>query len=213
MHYCISDVHGEYAMYLEMLKMIHFSDDDTLFFIGDAADRGPFGVDVWKDIMERKNVVFIRGNHEQMCLDVFRPKRKAPHSLDLWMYNGGKSTLEGMESLDSSQRDAILDYLQGTPLDYTTAVNGRTYYFVHGLPGVSKQKKLWDRLTERSRSYRKGTTVVVGHTPTFFLTNHFGPMQIWHGKGIIDIDCGCGYNNQDSQLACLRLEDMQDWYI
>ena len=213
MHYCISDVHGEYAMYLEMLKTINFSDDDVLFFIGDAADRGPFGVDVWKDIMSRRNVVMIRGNHEQMCLDVFRPKKPVPHPMDLWMYNGGRTTLESMEALDTKQREMILDYLQETPLDYTAIVDDKAYYFVHGRPGKSNQKKLWGRLTPECRSYRKETTIVVGHTPTFFLTYRFGPMQIWHGKGIIDIDCGCGHNNGDSQLACLRLEDMQEWYI
>lgn len=60
MHYCISDIHGEFDRYQAMLEEIHLTDDDTLYVIGDAIDRAPGGIDVLEDIMARKNVVMLK---------------------------------------------------------------------------------------------------------------------------------------------------------
>ena len=68
MQYCISDIHGEFDRYQAMLEEIHLSDDDTLYVIGDVIDRAPGGIDVLEDIMARKNVVMLMGNHEQLSL-------------------------------------------------------------------------------------------------------------------------------------------------
>ena len=41
MIYYMSDVHGAYERYLKMLEAINFSDEDTLYVLGDAIDREP----------------------------------------------------------------------------------------------------------------------------------------------------------------------------
>ena len=46
MHYCISDIHGEFDRYQTMLEELHLTDNDTLYVIGDVIDRAPGGVDV-----------------------------------------------------------------------------------------------------------------------------------------------------------------------
>ena len=69
MIYCMADIHGAYDRYLAMLQTIHFCDDDTLYVIGDVIDRGHQSIEVVLDMISRSNVVFLRGNHEQMCLD------------------------------------------------------------------------------------------------------------------------------------------------
>ena len=51
--YCIGDIHGEYEKYLDMLDIIDFSDEDTLFVIGDVIDRGHGGISILKDMMMR----------------------------------------------------------------------------------------------------------------------------------------------------------------
>ena len=35
-------------------------------------------------------------------------------------------------------------------------------------------------------------------------------MRIYHGSGRIGIDCGCAY--PEGRLACLRLDDMKEFY-
>lgn len=36
------------------------------------------------------------------------------------------------------------------------------------------------------------------------------PMRIYHGNRMIGIDCGCAYKS--GRLACLRLDDMKEFY-
>ena len=46
MIYVMSDIHGEYNRYKAMLEKIQFSDNDTMYIIGDVIDRKPGGVDI-----------------------------------------------------------------------------------------------------------------------------------------------------------------------
>ena len=39
------------------------------------------------------------------------------------------------------------------------------------------------------------------------------PFAIWFGSGIIGIDCGCGNKTENRRLACLRLDDMREFYV
>lgn len=40
MIYAMSDIHGCYEAYCALLEKIQFSDEDTLYIVGDAIDRG-----------------------------------------------------------------------------------------------------------------------------------------------------------------------------
>ena len=55
MTYVMSDIHGEYEKYLEMLKLIRFSDEDELFVLGDVLDRGPEPIKLIMDMMYIEN--------------------------------------------------------------------------------------------------------------------------------------------------------------
>ena len=50
-------------------------------------------------------------------------------------------------------------------------------------------------------------TIISGHTSTISL----GKKRIIHKEGKILIDCGCGLKN--GRLACLRLEDLKEYYV
>ena len=64
MIYAMSDLHGCYDKYIKMLEKINFSDNDTLYILGDIVDRGPDGIKILQDIMQRINVVALMGNHD-----------------------------------------------------------------------------------------------------------------------------------------------------
>lgn len=70
--YVISDIHGCYEEYCELLKKISFSDQDELYVLGDAMDRGPEPIQVIRDLMRRPNVSYIMGNHDRMFLTVIQ---------------------------------------------------------------------------------------------------------------------------------------------
>ena len=74
MIYIMSDIHGGWNEYRDILEQIQFSDNDHLYMLGDAIDRGPDGIEVLLDIMARKNVTMLLGNHEKMMLDALRKR-------------------------------------------------------------------------------------------------------------------------------------------
>ena len=68
----MSDLHGCYDKYLQMLEKIKFNKDDTLYVLGDSIDRGDDGIKILLDMMKRPNVVPMLGNHEYMAYSVLK---------------------------------------------------------------------------------------------------------------------------------------------
>lgn len=64
--YVMSDIHGCYDYFQNMLSEIGFSDTDQMILAGDSIDRGPCSYEMLR-WMERcpDNVQLIRGNHEE----------------------------------------------------------------------------------------------------------------------------------------------------
>lgn len=213
MIYCMADIHGAYDRYLAMLQAIQFCDGDTLYVIGDAIDRGHQSIEVVLDMMGRSNVVLLRGNHEQMCLDDLH--RRIGDARELWQRNGGGRTRSDLLYKRSPDiRSKILHYFLSAPTFIDLEVNGRKFHLVHGFPSEHENDRLWGRLDANAEPPIPDVTVIVGHTPTSLLNGEEeAPMRIWHGNGMIDIDCGCAGRSAFSRLACIRLDDMQEFYV
>lgn len=214
MVYCISDIHGEFDRYKAMLDLIQFSDKDTLYVLGDVIDRGPNGVDILLDIMNRKNIHMILGNHEAMCLATIGPHNEIG-ARRLWQQNGGSRTRKDLlYHRDVNVRNAIISYLMKLPDHMDIEVDDKPFHLVHGFPADDQFNRIWGRPNRNNPSPIPGKTVIVGHTPTPFLTDDYdNPCRIWHGNGIIDIDCGCGHQWIENRLACLCLNNMDEFYI
>ena len=124
MIYVMSDLHGQYEKYLKMLEKISFSDDDTLYILGDIVDRGDHPIKILQDMSMRSNVFPIMGNHEQMAITMLRKlcveitaDNYASHltaedirHLSIWFINGGQSTLDEFRALSHAQREVMFDY-------------------------------------------------------------------------------------------------------
>ena len=81
MIYAMSDLHGCYDKYTKMLEKINFSDNDTLYILGDIVDRGPDGIKIWQDIIKRKNVTALRGNHDFLAYHLLKILSKSAEKL------------------------------------------------------------------------------------------------------------------------------------
>ena len=212
----MSDMHGQYDAYIKMLGAIELSDQDSLYVIGDVIDRGHGGVDILLDMMDRPNIKMIRGNHEQMMLEVLAYPLPPDDDITNWLdYNGGTATFDAYALLTPEQRSAILDYLLDTPFDMSLTVGGASYYLVHGCPSPALEpyEMIWERVEPGNpRHKRAGSTVVFGHTPTVYYQNK-SPWEIFFYDGIIGIDCGCAAQIAPARLGCLRLEDLQTFYV
>lgn len=217
MIYCISDIHGEVDRFKKMLELIQFSDNDELYIIGDVIDRYPGGIDLLFDIMSYSNMHMIIGNHEQMLLDTLGPENQFG-AREMWRANGGFPTyIEMTQHRTPEEHRQIISYLQGLPDHLDIEVSGHRFHLVHGMVGDTRDIRLWDRPEKGMTAPLEGVVAIVGHTPTIFLNNESEddgePLRIWYGNGIICIDCGCGYRVAERRLACLRLDDMKEFYV
>lgn len=74
---------------------------------------------------------------------------------------------------------------------------------------------------------KPGYQLVIGHTPFLSmikpeekrmeyavnLENRGAYLKSVHTPGLINIDCGCGHNIPIKALTCLRMEDMEEFYV
>mgnify|MGYP000777100282 CR=1 FL=1 len=66
--YVISDIHGEYEKFMELLEEIELEENDTLYVLGDVLDRGKHPIKTVLKLMEMPNAICLVGNHEVMAL-------------------------------------------------------------------------------------------------------------------------------------------------
>ena len=226
MHYAMADLHGEYDRYRRMLEEIGFSEADTLYILGDVVDRGGVGgVDILLDVMERPNAVMLLGNHETMCLKAIDQPDNL-RAVSHWRRNGGQVTWDGLLRLTAEKREQVLAFLRALPDHLDLELNDRRFHLVHAFPADNTYDRVWLRLGPDAVSpFPDGRVVVAGHTPVCELWGHDetafeqylrglegGHMRIFHGRNYIDLDCACGYSLPQRRLACLRLEDMAEFY-
>ena len=228
MHYVISDVHGCYELFLELLEKIGFSEKDTLFFLGDAADRGPDGIRVMQDLMERKNVLCLLGNHEDMfrksargAMQRLNWEQKRLHKrvfLNWTVRNGGDVTWEAYRGLPKQEQERILEWMENLPWYYELNLEGRSFLLAHAGVGSYEPEKplescemydfIWERM-DYSKVYYQDKLLITGHTPTVFLGPEYRG-RMFKGNNHIDIDCGAVYVGV---LGCLCLETLEEVYV
>ncbi|MBQ4064537.1 MAG: metallophosphoesterase [Clostridia bacterium] len=228
--YVMSDLHGEYQKFLAMLDKIDFSEEDLLYILGDVIDRGEEPIPLLIDLSQRDNVIPLIGNHELMLLDVMaelmveiREDNYSTHitpdmlhKLFVWQENGGDVTLKQFTALPNDDRLALLSYLEDFLPYETVEVNGRTFVLTHS-GGVTTDKPLSEHslreLTFARLDYDRtvyedpSVYLVSGHTPTPLIS---GKPEIYHGNRHLNIDCGAVFGGR---LACLRLDDMTEFYV
>ena len=178
MTYCLSDIHGEYELFMRLLEKIKYSDSDNLIICGDVIDKGRASVRLAKTIFDMPNAQFIMGNHEYMFFKFY-------------------NSLMQSESCDY---DAVLRRLQqyfpedGDLLDWDTTdrLSELPYYieesdFVcvhagvpldsHGrlvpLDEVSPEELVYDRRFKQPEVLPKDSKCVFfGHTPTTYIQSN-----------------------------------------
>lgn len=238
MHYIMSDIHGQYGWFLEMLEQIRFSKEDHLYIIGDIIDKGPDSAGLFIDVVSRDNVTLLLGNHEYMMHNsIYGGKAEY-----LWLRNGSEATLENFSSHNVDIRKDIIPIIKTLPVIIPDlVVNNRHFLLVHaGLPGGIKSDKpmymkdlakssietaVWQRdLSCQEFAYQRELmkcnypkhTFIFGHTPVtrcdYCRRDSNGkPLISFFGGGqFINVDCGSALG---LGIGCLRLEDMQEFYV
>lgn len=212
----IGDIHGHFEKFRSAYEKAKVdAADDLLVFLGDYIDRGPSVRRTLEFVMKlavEKNVVLLRGNHEQMMLDYFFGGATG----ESWLMNGGKETMAELLAWEKESPGAVarvLAFLRELPLSHTVEQEGERYFFAHAgvRPGIALEKQraedlLWIR-EEFYRHYAGDAIVVAGHTPTLFLDAKAKPLFI--NKRIILVDTGSYF--PDGHISIVDVLSRRFW--
>lgn len=224
--FAVSDIHGHCTLLKEALAQAGYCPHNPAHLLvccGDYFDRGSENMAVLKYLEGLERKVLLRGNHEDMLLDIFRTGRLVPHhyangtvaTITEWF---GARALASDGTLDFSGRSRVLDrvteFIEDT-VDYWETAH---YVFAHGwLPGGEYWRQAlpreWipARRAKWTSQYRgtppvPGKTLVCGHVPTFYAadidpTRSPDDAGIYLREGLIVLDGGTFSSGQVNVLV------------
>lgn len=227
LNYLVSDLHGFFDSFCDLLQLINFGKEDTLYILGDVIDRGPQPVALLQLIMSEPNMHLLLGNHEDMLLGFLHDG-----VLARWMRNGGGVTLNQWQRLTGPLQLELTDFLRSCPLYLLRNQYLLVHSGLHVADGMraenpatvlalqEKNQLIWSREEFFNRPALSQVVTIFGHTSTGRIRALRGlpeevPFTIWQDElyqDKIGIDCG-SYNPTGGQLGCLRLEDLQQFYV
>ena len=237
MVYVMSDLHGCHALFQQMLEKIQFSDEDDLYILGDFIDRGDTPIPLLLDCMERSNVYPLVGNHEAImlqCVAGLPAEANAENVTEFytdagyavysaWMQNGGAVTLNQFLALPPETRAELLAYLHEFRVyDELTMPDGRQFIMTHsGIEDFETERPLSDysldalinARPQQSDRFFEDKMLIFGHTPTLTYPQMHGKAEVLITDTYINIDCGAVFHEAGGKLACLRLDDMEVFYV
>lgn len=219
----MSDIHGCYEKFIEMLKLINFCDKDELYVIGDIFDRGKRPLDIFNYITAHNNIHLIKGNHELMYEKFYKNRT---HGYDItWFFNGGQRTYIEIIKRGENFNDLLYKYISKLPL-YKIVDNNILVHAGIQLPAEynklsikeimdmqEEETLLWFRDSIGHEKEIEGFNIICGHTPVQIIANSCENVKILNVKGTYYIDCGCVFSEAKGKLACLRLEDKEEFYV
>lgn len=225
MRYVVSDIHGNYELLVKLLKKINFSEDDTLFVLGDVIDKG-------KDVQKllnllfgelRDNSVVLAGNHEYDLIKLVTDLISKDASDDVILSECKKFL--GVEKLTLQDVDDIMNMPYTHEEDDFILVHAGIPFDIKGNPIPLEQAPIEDLVYDRrfkNENFLPPNTkcVIFGHTPTFYIDGRKGKIIKYQKENTegnnpkdyykVHIDTG---NYLTGILGCLRLDDMQEFYV
>ncbi|MGN0424960.1 MAG: metallophosphoesterase [Acetatifactor sp.] len=230
--YVMSDIHGEYDMFVELLEEIELGEEDVLYILGDILDRGPHPIKLIFKLMEMPNVICLVGNHELMALEclkflmqeitedsIGRLDENLFGNLLSWQENGGGTTIREFIKLNREERQEVIDFIKDFFIYEELTVHGKEFLLVHaGLGNYSPEKEMedyslkelvWDR-AEYGVQYFQDAYVVTGHTPTQMISENPNPGCIFRRNNHIALDCGAYFPG--GRLAAICLDTGEEFY-
>ena len=210
--YACADLHGQ-GWAWDAIKD-RLAPSDYLYFLGDAIDRGPYGIRIMQEILDRPNTTYIQGNHEQMMLDGLCGSEKG---MDLWTFNGGWPTQKVLANIPEDNVEKLLQEIEALPF-YTEYTNSDGIRIIMTHSGYTFNMDDWYKMVwDRTHYYKEGTIpinilIVHGHTPTPSLCRAIGEVipegMVWYDNGHkIDIDLGVHFTKKTCLLNLDTLEE------
>ena len=190
--YACSDLHARLDLFKKIQSFLQ--PDDIVYFLGDAADRGPDGWQLIKEIVNDSRFIYLKGNHEDMLIKAADDYFKYDYlgeAYNLLVYNGGESTFQSL-ILDEFGA-AWINYLRKLPTheEYTN-INGQEVLLSHAgyNPALTEEDDLllpneYELMWNRDHYVQyfdinefNNCIIVHGHTPIPHLAEDLG-ISVW----------------------------------
>jgi serine/threonine protein phosphatase 1 len=226
MTYAISDIHGEYALFMRLMEHIGYSDSDRLVVCGDFIDKGRDTVRLAQILFSMPEAYCLAGNHEHAFFQFYRTRMHAAvMDFDAALRQLQQYFPEGGEGLDWETVDRLVDlpyYLEeehfiGVHAGLPLASDGR----LMPLEQVTREEMIYDRrFKDAYLRPRESRCVLFGHTPTPYVCGepriliyprHAGVRPISVADCVkIHLDTGA---TESGVLGCIRLDDLRTFYV
>jgi len=222
MVYCISDIHGEYNLFMKLLDNINFCDDDIMLVLGDMIDKGPDSVKLLKYLFSKDNIICIMGNHEYDFLKYYNGLMLKHEDYDF--------VLEKLKSYfaDGNLLDwDVIDKIEELPLylkfeDYICVHSGVLLDTEGNMIDLKKGKPEDFVYNRRFKDLNRPVSekcIIFGHTPVRYINDKddiiFYKREGKPGNKISDyykihIDCGVYLSNR---LGCICIDSCKAYYV
>lgn len=225
MKYVISDIHGEYDLFIKLLKKIGFSSDDEMIVCGDVIDKGQDSVKLLRFIKSKPNIRCIIGNHEYAFLKHYWAiMQNSPDDFakvlknlqDYFPYDGRLLDWETVDWLETLpyyiEEDEFVCVHAGLPLDSDNRPVA--------LEKASNEQLVYDRLfKDPSVVPLTGKCIFFGHTPTSYISNENKIIKYRRDNGQtnsikdyykIHLDLGVWLHGV---LGCFCVETCREYYV
>ncbi|WP_455045731.1 metallophosphoesterase family protein [Leptotrichia trevisanii] len=219
--FVMSDIHGQYDLFLKMLGKIDLKREDLLVIMGDICDRGEKSYEIYMKCMKMiklgYNLKFILGNHEDMLLEDLENDYPIRYETEYSIFRNSKyfdkkNMKNWHEENFGAEIEWLVEWLKNCPL----VIFGNENIFVHAgldlqtaLAEQERETVLWTReefwLMENVEleEYR-GKNIYFGHTP-----NINGRISQKTDK-ISGIDCGAFFTHF---LGCVEVKSKEEIYV
>ncbi len=145
----IGDIHSGLAALQQVLQRAKVTTIDRLIFLGDYVDGWSPAVETVDFLIQLKkthNCTFIRGNHDELCLDWLQTGADNP----VWLQHGGEATMASYGQAGNEIIDAHMDFYQNLK---NYVIDSKNRLFLHAgftnLKGVDHEyftkTFYWDR--------------------------------------------------------------------
>ena len=219
--FVMSDIHGQYELFLKMLDKIGLKREDLLVIIGDICDRGKKSYEIYMKCMKMiklgYNLKFILGNHEDMLLEDLENDYPIRYETEYSVFRNSKY-FENKDMKDWHEENFLeeiewlVKWLKNCPL----IISGNENIFVHAgldlkkvLEKQEKETVLWTReefwlMENVELEEYTGKNIYFGHTPNI---NGRISKKTDRIKGI---DCGAFFTHF---LGCIEIKSQEEIYV
>ena len=220
----IGDIHSGLKALKQVLERAEVSSNDRLIFLGDYVDgwsEAVETVDFLIRLRKSHHCIYIRGNHDELCLEWLRGGKDNP----LWLQHGGGATLASYSNADAKTKDEHILFYENLQNTYLDAANR---LFLHAgftnLKGIDYEyfpesfywdRTLWELAQSLDPELQKGNpfypkrlsqyrAIFIGHTPVS-KTGISVPKQ---AANVWNIDTGAAFKGA---LSILDVDTKEVW--